>query len=159
MSDISLSPTGREEIHKLEYTLLINSIFREDVLEALRDPKERVTWIDSLAVAAAALAREKAKMTVSEIADELGRTTSTIRNHLQGKTKAGQIVIETYNKFVKEGVKLHLEDLLNINQFKAKIEEVEKELEKEKARREVLEKTIDEMKHGLKELLDKLESL
>ncbi|GIU72672.1 MAG: hypothetical protein KatS3mg003_2363 [Candidatus Nitrosocaldaceae archaeon] len=159
MSDISLSPTGREEIHKLEYTLLINSIFREDVLEALRDPKERVTWIDSLAVAAAALAREKAKMTVSEIADELGRTTATIRNHLQGKTKAGQIVIDTYNKFVKEGVKLHLEDLINVNQFKTRLEEMEKELEKEKARREVLEKTIDEMKQKLKELIDKLESL
>ncbi|RMF31533.1 MAG: transcriptional regulator [Candidatus Nitrosothermus koennekii] len=156
---MSLSPTGREEIHKLEYTLLINSIFREDVLEALRDPKERVTWIDSLAVAAAALAREKAKMTVSEIADELGRTTATIRNHLQGKTKAGQIVIDTYNKFVKEGVKLHLEDLININQFKTRLEEMEKELEKEKARREVLEKTIDEMKQKLKEMIDKLESL
>jgi len=52
--EIPLSPVGREEIHKLESALLIASIFSPTVLEELENPKERLTWIDSLAVAAAA---------------------------------------------------------------------------------------------------------
>lgn len=81
-SEIPLSPVGREQIHKLEAILLVNSILRPEVLEELRNPEERITWVDSLAVAAAALAREKAKMTVPRIAEEIGRTEATIRNHL-----------------------------------------------------------------------------
>jgi len=104
--EIPLTPVGREDIHKLESALLIASIFSPRVLEELENPRERLTWIDSLAVAAAALAREKAKMTVSQIAEELGRSEATIRNHLQGKTKAGQIVRETYERFLREGVKI-----------------------------------------------------
>jgi probable regulatory domain-containing protein len=106
--EIPLTPIGREQIHKLESALLIASIFSPRVLEELENPKERLTWIDSLAVAAAALAREKAKMSISQIAEELGRTEATIRNHLQGKTKAGQIVRETYERFLREGVKIQL---------------------------------------------------
>lgn len=104
--EIPLNPVGREEIHKLETALLITSIFSPTVLEELENPKERLTWVDSLAVAAAALAREKAKMTIPQIAEELGRSEATIRNHLQGKTKAGQIVRETYERFLKEGVRI-----------------------------------------------------
>ena len=104
--EIPLSPVGREEIHKLEYSLLVGTLFRPEVLEELRNPSERLTWIDSLAVAASALAREKAKMSVSQIAEELGRTEATIRNHLQGKTKAGQLILKTYEDFVREGVKI-----------------------------------------------------
>ncbi|MCD6538418.1 transcriptional regulator, partial [Candidatus Bathyarchaeota archaeon] len=74
MSEISLSPIGKEQIHKLETILLVNSILRPEVLEELKDPEGRITWVDSLAVAAAALARERAKMSVSQIAEELGRT-------------------------------------------------------------------------------------
>jgi probable regulatory domain-containing protein len=108
MNEVPLSPVGREEIHKLEAVLLVNSILRPDVLEELRSSEERVTWVDSLAVAAAALAREKAKMSISKIAEELGRTEVTIRNHLQGKTRAGEIVKETYEKIAREGVSIIL---------------------------------------------------
>ncbi|MCD6236103.1 MAG: helix-turn-helix domain-containing protein, partial [Thaumarchaeota archaeon] len=104
--EVPLTPVGREQIHKLESALLIASIFSPTVLKELENPKERLTWIDSLAVAAAALAREKAKMSIPQIADELGRSESTVRNHLQGKTKAGQIVRETYERFLREGVKI-----------------------------------------------------
>ncbi len=48
-----------------------------------------------MAVAAGTIAREKARMNVSDIARELGRTEQTIRKHLKGETKAGQIVRET----------------------------------------------------------------
>ncbi|HIQ29157.1 MAG TPA: ArsR family transcriptional regulator [Candidatus Caldiarchaeum subterraneum] len=108
MAEIPLSPVGREQVHKLETALLIGSILRPDVIDMLRNPEERLTWVDSLAVAASALAREKAKMTISQIADDLGRTEATVRHHLQGKTKAGQVVRETYEKFLKEGVNIIL---------------------------------------------------
>ncbi|RLI30434.1 MAG: transcriptional regulator, partial [Candidatus Hecatellales archaeon] len=78
MSEVPLSPVGKEEIHRLESALLVGTLFRPEVLEELRDPTERLTWVDSLAVAAAALAREKAKMPVSRIAEELGRSEATI---------------------------------------------------------------------------------
>jgi len=73
MSEIPLKPLGREEIHKLESALLVGTLFRPEVIQFLSDPSERITWVDSLAVAAAALAREKANMTVPQIAEELGR--------------------------------------------------------------------------------------
>ncbi len=141
MSEIPLSPIGREEIHKLESALLVGSIFRREVLEALRNPEERTTWVDSLAVAAAALAREKAKMSVTQIAEELGRTEATIRNHLQGKTKAGQIVRETYERLTREGLK---------------IETQVAELEEERRKREELEKKLGELKSQLTRLLESL---
>jgi len=107
--EVPLKPIGREEIHKLETALLLGTLFSPKVLELLRNPDERLTWVDSLAVAAGALAREKAGMTISQIAEDLGRSEGTIRNHLKGKTKAGELVIETYNKFVREGVKIEIE--------------------------------------------------
>lgn len=167
MSEIPLTPIGREEIHKLESALLIGSILRPDVLEELKKPEERLTWVDSLAVAAAALAREKAKMTVSQIAEELGRTEATIRNHLQGKTKAGQIVRETYEKFLKEGVKIELPSIIAEAKPEEKIEELKKQyeeeiaklqaqLEEEKKRVESLRDIIEKTRETLKELLQSL---
>ena len=41
-------------------------------------------------------------MKVSEIAKELGRTEQTIRKHLKGESKAGQLVRETY-ELIKQG--------------------------------------------------------
>jgi len=131
LSEIPLSPIGREEIHKLESLLLVNSILRSEVLEELRSSEERITWVDSLAVAAAALAREKAKMSVSQIAEELGRTEATIRNHLQGKTRAGQIVRETYEKIAREGVSIALPKTVSSEE----ISRLESELQEEKKRR------------------------
>ncbi len=100
--EVPLNPMGREEIHRLESILLFATLFRPEVIELIKDPAERLTWVDSLAVAAGALAREKAGMTVPEIAEELGRTEATIRKHLKGETKAGQLVRETYEQ-IKQG--------------------------------------------------------
>ncbi|MDK2885706.1 MAG: transcriptional regulator [Thermosipho sp. (in: thermotogales)] len=99
---IPLNPVGRQEIHKLESILLFATLFRKEVLDLIKDPSERLTWVDSLAVAAGAIAREKAGMRVSEIAEELGRTEQTIRKHLKGESKAGELVRETYD-LIKEG--------------------------------------------------------
>ncbi|NJE30215.1 hypothetical protein E3E38_04000 [Thermococcus sp. 18S1] len=106
--EVPLNPLGREEIHRLESILLFATLFRPEVIELIKDPAERLTWVDSLAVAAGAIAREKAGMTVGEIAEELGRTEATIRKHLKGETKAGQLVRETY-ELIKRG---QLDDLV-----------------------------------------------
>ena len=163
--EIPLSPVGREEIHKLESALLIASIFSPMVLEELENPKERLTWIDSLAVAAAALAREKAKMTILQIAEELGRSEATIRNHLQGKTKAGQIVRETYERFLKEGVRipsppeLFKEKYAPLAEPAAEREEVQKlrsELESLKSKISEYESKLSDYEEKLKEYEKKI---
>lgn len=149
--EITLSPITREEIHKLEAALLIGTLFRPDVLDTLKKLEERLTWVDSLAVAAAALAREKAKMTVSKIAEELGRSEATIRSHLTGKTKAGQLVKETFERFSKEGVKLEfipIEPTLT-----EEVKNLRKELENEKMQKQELEQKIQQVKKLLNELL------
>jgi len=122
-----------------------------------------------LAVAAAALAREKAKMTVSQIADELGRSEATIRNHLGGKTKAGQIVRETYERFLREGVKLELPSIFELKQPSleeairsgevVRREEVEKLKEKYEAEINDLKNQLSETKKSLDELRSKAEKI
>ncbi len=107
-SSIPLRPIGREEIHRLEVALLLGTLFREDVLDMLRSMEGRLTWVNSLAFAAAAVAREAAKMSVREIADDIGIAEASIRQHLQGKSKAGKLVRETYERFVKEGASINL---------------------------------------------------
>lgn len=146
MEEVPLKPIGREEIHKLESALLVGTLFRSEVLEALKNPEERLTWVDSLAVAAGALAREKAGMSVTEIAEDLGRSEATIRNHLTGKTKAGKLVRETYDRFAREGVKLEV----------LEAEKLSKELEKEKKKREELEKKLNMVKETLSDLIQKI---
>ena len=108
MSEVPLTPVGREDIRKLEAALLVGALFRPEVMEALRDPTERLTWIDSLAAAAAALARQKAGMPVRQIADEVGLSETAIRRHLDGKTKAGELVLKVYEEFAREGVQVKL---------------------------------------------------
>jgi len=167
--EVPLTPIGREQIHKLESALLIGSILRPDVLEELRKAEERLTWVDSLAVAAAALAREKAKMSVSQIADELGRSEATIRNHLGGKTKAGQIVRETYERFLREGVKLELPSIFELKQPSleeairsgevVKKEEVDKLKEKYEAEINDLKNQLSEARKSLDELRSKIEKV
>ena len=122
-----------------------------------------------MAVAAAALAREKAKMTVSQIADELGRSEATIRNHLGGKTKAGQIVRETYERFLREGVKLELPSIFELKQPSleeairsgevVRREEVEKLKEKYEAEINDLKNQLSEAKKSLDELRSKTEKI
>jgi len=123
--EIPLKPLGRQDIHKLETALVIATLLRKDVLEKIRESTERLTWIDSLAVAAGALARSKAGMTVSEIADDLGRSEATIRRHLQKKTEAAKLIFETYERFTKEGVKVEvsLPGAEETEELKKKLEE------------------------------------
>ncbi|ASJ05638.1 MULTISPECIES: hypothetical protein [Thermococcus] len=150
--EVPLNPLGREEIHRLESVLLFATLFRPEVIELIKDPAERLTWVDSLAVAAGAIAREKAGMTVSEIAEELGRTEATIRKHLKGETKAGQLVRETY-ELIKQGkldeLVRNVEVLTSGGQLVA-AEEYER-LKREKEELEAKLKELEEKTSGLEE--------
>ncbi|MGC9079346.1 MAG: regulator [Nanopusillaceae archaeon] len=126
--EIPLKPVGKEEIRKLESAILLMSLFDRETFENIRNPETRLTWIDSLYIAAAALARDKAGMPITQISDELGVTEMTIRKHLKGETKAGQIVARVYEKLSKEGFKLELPDELSVECSK-KIKELEEKLE------------------------------
>lgn len=137
---ISLSPIGKEEIKNLETALLIETLFRKEVWEEMKNPSERLTWLTSLGIAAGALAREKAKMTVKQIAEELGVTEATVRSHLSGKTRAGQLVRETYEKFLREGVSLRGFE---------RIEEVKRALNELAESIEAISRRIDEIRRML----------
>jgi probable regulatory domain-containing protein len=150
--EISLSPLGKEQIHKLESALLIGTILRSDVLEELKDPSERLTWVDSLAVAAAAIARERAKMSVSQIAEDIGRSEATVRNHLTGKTRAGQLIRQTLERFAKEGVKIELPSVST-----KELDELKKQLEDEREKVKKLEALVNDVKNSLSALVEKME--
>jgi len=160
LSEIPLKPLTKSDVHKLESALMIATLLRPDVLEKIKNPTDRLTWIDSLAVAAAALARERAGYSVSRIAEDLGRTEATIRNHLAGKTEAGKLVKETFEKFIKEGVKIEIptlgvstEEFEKLrNELKAKDEKIA-ELEKQA---KSLEEKINFVKAKIKEIEESL---
>ncbi len=149
---IPLKPMGKEEIHKLEYSLLISSLIEvltdPKFVEQLRDPKDRLTWIDSIATAAAALAREKAGMTLSEIADDIGRTEATIKKHLKGETEAGKIVLEAYKKLEKGEIDDTLSVILGLKKVEG-LDEVKNLLEKASS-------LLEEAAKNLKEAMEKL---
>ncbi len=149
---IPLKPMGKEEIHKLEYSLLISSLIEvltdPKFVEQLRDPKDRLTWIDSIATAAAALAREKAGMTLSEIADDIGRTEATIKKHLKGETEAGKIVLEAYKKLEKGEIDDTLSVILGLKKVEG-LDEVKDLLEKASS-------LLEEAAKNLKEAMEKL---
>jgi len=134
MEEIPLQPLGKKEISLLGTALLIGALFDPEVLEKIKNPTDRVTWVDSLAVAAAAFARRKAGMSITEIAEEIGRSESTIRNHLEGKTEAGKIIQKIYEKLVERRGKLEIKILENVElekklkDLKLKIEELENKL-------------------------------
>lgn len=153
--EIPLNPLGREEIHRLESILLFATLFRPEVIELIKDPAERLTWVDSLAVAAGAIAREKAGMAVREIADELGRAEAIIRKHLKGETKAGQLVRETY-ELIKAG---RLDELVRNVEVLAKGGQLVALEEYEKLKRSLAELNaqLDELRKENKELKGKLE--
>ncbi|CAB3287151.1 conserved protein of unknown function [Methanocaldococcus lauensis] len=162
---IPLVPTSRTEIDKLEHVLILGTLFRPEILDLIKDPVEKVTWVDSLAIAAGALAREKAGYTIREIADELGRTEQTIRKHLKGETKAGKLVIETYEMLKRgelniEEVEKFLEAVVrkeDIEEKLANIKKLEEEIEKLKKENEELAKKLEKVKEILKEALKELE--
>ncbi|AIJ05443.1 hypothetical protein JH146_0594 [Methanocaldococcus bathoardescens] len=161
---IPLVPTSKTEIDKLEHVLILGTLFRPEILELIKDPVEKVTWVDSLAIASGALAREKAGYTIREIADELGRTEQTIRKHLKGETKAGKLVRETY-EMMKRG-ELNIEEVEKFLEAVVRKEELEKlsdikkleeEIEKLKKENEQLANKLEKVKEKLKELLSDLE--
>lgn len=139
--NVPLNPISREEIRKLESAILIMALFDKETLERIKNPEQRVTWLDSLYIAAAAFARSKAGMSISKIADELGVTDITIRNHLKGETKAGQLVLKIYEKLSKEGFKVELPEEV-VHQYNRRIQE--------------LENKLNLVKNTLKDLLEKL---
>jgi len=138
---VPLNPIGKKDIHLLETALLISSFFDPEILEKIKDPSERLTWVDSLATAAAAFARRKAGMSIPEIAEELGRSEATIRNHLEGKTEAGKIIERVYQNIAKAGGEI-------------KFEIVESKIEREKI--EKIKKTIEEIIQKLEDILKEI---
>jgi len=170
--EVPLRPMGREDIQKLEAVLLIGTVSRSDVIEKMRsaDPRDRITWIDSLAVAAGALAREKAGMSVTRIADELGRGEQTIRSHLTGKTEAGKLVRETYEMLLKgekvlpflvkeaEVAPAPAPSTEEIDKLKAELEEERKVKAELQSRLEQLQSKLDNAVKSLESLLNQLKA-
>jgi len=152
---IPLNPLGKNDIKKLETFLIIGTLYRPEILELIKDPNERSTWIDSLAIAAAAYARYKAGMPISLIADELGRSEESIRNHISGKTKAGSLIIETYEK-IKSG-QLNLTLSFNssnkeVDNLKNQVKNLKEEIEKLKMERDELKNIINNKEETIKSL-------
>jgi len=148
MEEIPLNPISKEEVHRLESLLLFATLFRPEVIEIIRNPAERLTWVDSLAVAAGAIAREKARMSLSEIANELGRTEQSLRKHLKGETKAGQLVRETY-ELIKQG---KLSEILSLLEKFEESTKLKDEVEKLRAQREEFDRKIAELEKLKSEL-------
>lgn len=158
--EVPLKPIGRGDIQKLEAVLLLGTVSRHDVIEKMRcaDPRDRITWIDSLAVAAGAIAREKAGITVSKIADELGRGEQTIRSHLTGKTEAGRLVRETYEMLLR-GEKV-LPFLLKEAEAPSKeeVDKIKQELEKERREKAKLQEKIENTLKALEAVIKQLKT-
>ncbi len=164
LSNVPVSPVSKKDIQRLEMALIIGTLYSPEVLELIRDPIERATWVDSLAVAAAALARSKAGYSIGQIADEIGRSETSIRAHLTGKTKAGQLVLKTYEKLVRgelkvvvpfatkaisvpEDVEKRIKELEEEkNKLLDKVKQLEEELENTKRELEEKSKIIEEIK-------------
>ena len=160
--EVPLKPLGREDIQKLEAVLLLGTVSRKDVIEKMRsaDPKDRITWIDSLAVAAGALAREKAGMTVPRIADELGRGEQTVRAHLTGKTEAGKLVRETYEMLLKgEKVLTFMVREAETTPSKEEVERLKTEIEREKREKAELQEKLSKLQTKIENAVKTLEEV
>ncbi len=151
---IPIKPLGRKEINQLETALLFGTLFRKEVLNLIKNPKDRLTWVDSLAVAAKALARRQAGLSVSEIAEEVGRSEQTIRKHLNQETEAGKLVYETFEA-IKRG---ELHELVKFLDELEELEKGEKEIV-EASEVENLKKENEELRKKVKELEDKVEEV
>jgi len=154
MTEIPLKPIGKNDIKKLETALIFGTLFRPDVIERIKNAEDRLTWLDSLVVAAASIAREKAGYTVRMIADEVGRSEATVRNHLEGKTEAGKLVRETLKVIAESGGKLELKlppELTGVS--KEESEKLKKEIEEiQKKVMEAKEKVEETLRHISEEL-------
>jgi probable regulatory domain-containing protein len=159
-SNIPLKPLGKSEIQRLEMALIIGTLYRSEVLELIRDPTERATWMDSLAIAAAAFARYKAGMSVSQIAEELGRSEATIRNHLSEKTKAGKLVSETYEKLRRSELKLVIPFIkAPVAPPSEEVKVLREEVEKLKESKKVLEEKLKQIQQELEVKTKEVETL
>ena len=166
--EIPLKPVGREDIRKLESALLVMSLFSPETMEVIKNPHERLTWVDSLYVAAAALAREKAGMPVSRIAEEIGVTEATVRRHLRGETKAGQVVQKAYERLAKEGFKIELPEPVaaeierlrrEVETLRGRVRELQNELEAGAAAEcEEIKAKLERTREALRQLLQQLEA-
>jgi Predicted transcriptional regulators len=117
-------------------------IYSAETFEALKNVHERLTWIDSLYVASASLARDKAGIPISKISEEIGVTEATIRRHLKGETKAGEMVLKAYERLSKEGFKINLPEIMQVQS-----DEVEK-----------IKQKLSRIKESLQNILKELES-
>ncbi|MGC8947926.1 MAG: transcriptional regulator [Thermoprotei archaeon] len=151
MSEIPLKPIGKENIRKLELALILGTLFRSDVLESIKIAEDKVTWLDSLIIAAGALARERGGLSISKIAEELGRTETTIRNHLAGKTEAGKIIRETYEKLLKSGT-LELQLPLASQQF----DELKRQNEELERQNKALNEKLNKIRNIIEQLLKEI---
>ena len=152
---VPVSPVSKRDIQKLEMALIIGTLYSPEVLELIRDPIERATWVDSLAVAAAALARSKAGYSIGQIADEVGRSETSIRAHLTGKTKAGQLVLKTYEKLVRGELKVIVpfttKAITMPEDIEKRIKELEEERKKLLSKMKQLEEELDSARKELRE--------
>lgn len=160
LSLVPLKPLGRREIQQLEAALIIGTVFRPEVIELIKDPTERATWLDSLAVAAAAIARERAGMTASTIADEIGRSEASVRSHITGKTKAGKLIKETLELLSKGELKLiTVSSRGELENLKKENEKLTAELNSLRSKVKNMEETITEKNKTIEKLEFKLKSL
>ncbi|ADV64562.1 transcriptional regulator [Desulfurococcus mucosus] len=160
LTNVPLKPLGKREISQLEMALIIGTLYRPEILELIRDPVERSTWVDSLAVAAGAYARMKAGLPVSQIAEELGRSETTIRSHLNMKTKAGKLVHETYEKLKKGELKLVVPFIRTpVAGCEEQVKALEGELEKQRNRLKELEAKISELTEAVKQREEEIQGL
>ncbi|MDK6028142.1 hypothetical protein QPL79_02025 [Ignisphaera sp. 4213-co] len=155
--EIPVAPISRREIKQLETALILGTVFRPDVVQTILSGEELTTWLDSLAVAAAALAMDKAGYPISRIAEELGRTEATIRKHLKGETKAGKLVRETYEMLARGELKLSIPvvESAKPEEFSRLSKEVE-DLKKENA---MLKSKLEELKEDLKSIGSMVEKI
>ena len=157
--EVPVRPVSKREIKQLEAALIIGTLFRPDVLQAALSKEEFTTWIDSLAVAAAALAMEKAGYTVRQIAEELGRTEATIRRHLRGETKAGKLVRETYEMLLRGELRLAVpivspEAEEELRKLQEQVKELEKQLGEARSELEKVRKENEELRSELNRVKD-----
>ncbi|WP_440059677.1 transcriptional regulator [Thermogladius sp. 4427co] len=156
LSEVPLTPMGKKEIQRLETALIIGTLYSPEIIELLKDPVEKTTWIDSLAVAAASYARYKAGMPVSKIAEEVGRSEQTIRAHINGKTKAGKLVISTYEKIKSGTLRLTIPF---IKEVEAGVKpEIQQQLDSLKKENEDLKKKLGELEKAIEQLRAENES-
>lgn len=158
MSEVPLKPLGKEEIRKLELALILTTLTRPDVLEKIKVTEDKLTWLDSLVIAAMALARDKAGYPLSAIADELGRSESTIRNHLAGKTEAGKLVLESYEILRSSGGKLPTSMVVTteVELLRKRINELEKALKEKDEVIKILTEKLSKVRSIINEALKEL---